>query len=158
MSGTRTLADKLKAAPAVSDAKYKSVVLTDGDGKLSKQAIGSFFCKSLAGSEPVESTLSLQEFIKKYVEGMPVGSTLSDKDYQNSTRWYLNLKDGLRVNLQDYVVMITKNSKVVSSAWAKISLFLIPCSSTEAYTVTYITGESASVITVLVKRFTLTVV
>ncbi len=42
MSETKTLADKLKAAPSVTDSSGKTVLLTDANGDLSKTTIVAF--------------------------------------------------------------------------------------------------------------------
>ena len=158
MSVTKTLADKFKAAPSVSDASGKSVMLTDSNGNVSKHGVNNLFSGSLYKAEPAETVLPLKDFIEKYVEDRPVGYMLTDKTYSNSARWYVNIKDNLVLNVQSFTVQIIKNYGRISSAWARVSLLFIPNALPTAYIVTYTTNSTASDVSVIVRRLELTTV
>ena len=114
--------------------------------------------RNLTWSEPAGTTLSLGEFIRKYIQGKPIGFVLSDTDYANSVKWYVKIKDGVSICPQEYMVFITKSKGSVDSAWSYISFVLFPCSGSYVYFVSYVTDNSASSVTMTVKRILLTTV
>ena len=108
MSKTKTLADKLKAAPAVSDRTGKSLVLTDGTGGFAKAATSLFAIRSeypaRAGNilriRHIESALVSVRgsnhdrcaffWISSYGEGTDIRTSVSKFFNHSGYSWFIN--------------------------------------------------------------------
>ena len=155
---TKTLADKLKAAPYVTGPSGMSVVLTDNQGNLGKMTYNNFRYVNLNNKEEPKLTITLKEFIKKYIpDDSPAGMCLTDMSYADSVKWDIELKPGLNVSPQDYMILVTKVSRNVDSPWCCISLMMLPARpSLKMYSVFYTTGAIPNNSEIVVKEADLT--
>ena len=155
MSAPITLPDLIKSFPAVSDASGKSLLLTDANGNLSRFAYPEHLkVVNLSGKEVAGKVLVLKNFTTKYITGLTEGTMLTNKDYAHSTTWYLNLKEGVTVDLQTVMIIVAKNRNSLSHAWANISLIILPSSTEETaiYFVTQATGSTADAYNLVVRK------
>lgn len=159
MSEAKPLNELMAQLPSVTDATGKSVVLTDAQGTMSKISYASFMRKNLCEAEEAGSTLLLKDFIQKYIQGMPPGFVLTDIDYNNSVRWYLNLKPGLNLSMQNYCILVTKAKGSVNGAWSALSFLVIPTATNDGlYSVCFTTGATSAESSVRVNKIEMTTV
>lgn len=124
------------------------LLLTDANtGQVKRIDPARLNVTDLSGKEEPGAVLSLKEFTTKYIVDKAVGNILADKTHSNATTWYLELKDGLRINLQHYMIVVAKRVGTLTVAWQNISILIVPTLVTSAssiYLVTQQTYSSAS--------------
>lgn len=109
------------------------LLLTDANtGQVKRIEVRNVNLTNLSGMETPGNVLSLKEFTTKYVVGKGVGHILTDRVHQNATAWYLEVKDGILLNLQSYVVFVAKAVGGLSSPWNHIALVVFPINPTTA--------------------------
>ena len=154
MSDVRTLADKLKAAADVSNTAGLNVLMTDASGNLMKTSSLRFNVIPLSNMEEKRSVMTLKDFTQKYVEGTKVGTLLTDWGFSDADTWFVDLKDGVRINVQAYSVEVLKLRRTLSTTWACITLLFRPASPAGSYMYLAVqtTGATAADYSVTVMR------
>ncbi len=156
---TKDITEVIKDAPSSTDTNGKSVVLADSNGNLSKISHQLMIMTELGMKAAAGAHISFYEFIKEYVQGKPVGYMLSDSSFNNATAWYLDIKEGLSVNLQRAVIMISKTTNNIDRAWAAVSIILFPgVDSPNMYTATYQVNASTSDVTITARKIELSAI
>lgn len=124
------------------------LLLTDANtGQVKRIEPARLNVTDLSGKEAPGTVLSLKEFTAKYIAGKAVGHALTDKSYANATAWFIEVKAGLRLNLQQYKIVVAKATGNLTGAWQNVSVLILPvhaASTAAIYTVTQLTYSSAS--------------
>ncbi|MDE5975766.1 MAG: hypothetical protein K2G69_04380 [Muribaculaceae bacterium] len=139
---------KFSAVPTASDMTGKSVLLTDDSGEVSKITPLNLKLTSIRGKETRGSTITIEEFVDKYIANANVLDCFSDVEFDNASTWYIQISDSLTINIQHFIIVLAKKVRNLSQTWGHISLLFFPASSQVAkmYHVVLSTGSSTSVI------------
>ena len=144
------LSTNVKAFPTTI-AEYLPVITASG--AMSRIRLDAMSHYNIAGEEEAGSTISLTDFTRKYLTGKPVGYMICDNRFSNASRFYVKLREGLVVNLQDYSLVITHKSGTIDTPWACITFMLFPASAgTTIYKVRQTTAASSEEYTLQILR------
>lgn len=161
MSEAKSIADFIKSLPADTSAIGKSILLADVNGNPSiLPDPGYMKVVNLASKEAPGFVMTLKNFTTKYIRGLPEGTLLTDKSYSHAMAWFLELKDGIQIDLQTVMIMVVKNRMGLSDPWANITFVLLPASREETgiYIVTQTTAESEAAYNATIYRILLSAV
>lgn len=125
MSETIDFKDMVKGLPTTSSASG-NVMMADAQGAVSLLPISSLRVVNLSGKEAANTELDVKEFHTKYLKGLPVGTMVTDPASFSDTRWFVKLSDNLKLNVQHYIFIVTKNRGSVNTAWSYISFLALP--------------------------------
>ncbi len=154
---TKELTEVFKEAP-VKTSMSGYVMLSDSNGEPSRITAFNMRGTNLANAETAGSTMTLADFLRKYIQGKSPGWVATDTDYSNVIKWHLRLKGSLTVPLQEYMVFVTKCKGSPDNPWSNFAFFLLPTTGNIAYRVSYITDSTAANYTVSVAQWTMTTV
>lgn len=158
MMETKEMSGIMKDAPIDTTSSGMYLTLVDANGEPHRISNANILGMSLSQKEEAKSYMNLVDFLRKYVKDKSVGFILTDRSYNFSVEWYLTLKAGLSVSLQNYMILLTKRTGTVDSAYCCISFLLLPCDDSTAYSVTYVTRATASDNSVKIRKWSLTTV
>ena len=126
MSETMDFKDMVKGLPQATSATGMKVMMSDTQGAVSLLPIQSLMVVDLNGKEPADTELDVKEFHTKYMKGLPVGTMLTDRRFQHTSRWYVKISDTVKLHVQYYLFVITKNAGSIGQAWSYISFLAFP--------------------------------
>lgn len=125
MSETIGFKEMVKGLPTAASASG-NVMMADAQGAVSLLPISSLRVVNLSGKEAANTELDVKEFHTRYMKGLPVGTIVADTRIQHESQWYVKLSEDLKLNVQSYLFLITKNSGNVGRAWSYMSFLAFP--------------------------------
>ena len=128
MMETTTFNGVLKNAPSSESAVGLDFLIADASGNLQKVPSSTASIVKLNKREVKDTVLELRDFTLRYLKGVPPGTWVADTVYSISTAFSLKLRDGLVLNLQQYMILVTKNQGSLDSpsGYGYVSFLMIP--------------------------------
>ena len=125
MSETIDFKDMVKGLPTANSASG-NVMTADAQGAVSLLPISSLRVVNLNGKEAANTELDVKEFHTRYMKGLPVGTVLTDRTISDSSVWRVKIANNLKLSVQSYLFLITKNQGQVGMAWSYMSFLALP--------------------------------
>lgn len=156
MSETIDFKEMVKGLPTAASAAG-NVMTADAQGALSLLPISSLRVVNLNGKEAANTELDVKEFHTKYLKGLPVGTMVTDPACFLDTRWFVKLSDNLKLNVQHYIFIVTKNRGSVNTTWSYLSFLALPSyDGAEIYKVNILVSSNVSDVYVTCRKVNLT--
>lgn len=145
----------LKNAPSSESAVGLNFLIADASGNLKKAPSSTASIVKLNSKEEPGTVLELKDFSLRYLKDVPPGTLVVDTMNSTAKSYSLKLREGLVVNLQTYMILVTKNQGYLDSVYGYcyLSFLMVPAiGASYMYHVYQYTGKTPDDYTCVIKR------